>query len=358
MSTNQAPDLPEVADILAKLGTSSAMKDYIAKRLAKARPTGTSLTAEDVAKISAYRDEWVSIARETASAHRQNAEKAVRMMYRQAGLPRPRVTEWHASPLAGALAALQAEEAKDASVTVPVYNKLFPLVDTAIRKKAAGSLVSRVESDLLDAVCKRNHIAPLVAAEIVDRILSPDTTPVHHSVSGGVPAVPSSPIETVVCDAAVFSMHDAGRMGYYDYFRRAAGVSEASRIDGLILMARSAGWFWPRKGRIILTERPSKISLDAEDRLHSATELAIEYPDGFGLCAWHGVRIPHDAIFQTAEVPWDYVVAKTTDKLVAEAIAEVKALAWAGGKEESEEYRAALATKRLGGVEAVAEMCT
>jgi hypothetical protein len=71
-----------------------------------------------------------------------------------------------------------------------------------------------------------------------------------------------------------------------------------SKLDGLLALARSCGWWWPFAGAVILTERPRRLERDAEGRLHSDDGRAIEYPDGWGIYAWHGTRVPEDVILR------------------------------------------------------------
>jgi len=57
-------------------------------------------------------------------------------------------------------------------------------------------------------------------------------------------------------------------------------------------LVRSCGWWWPREGVCVVAERPLAIRTDDERRLHSATGPAVVYPDGWGVHAWHGTRVP------------------------------------------------------------------
>ncbi|WP_233225627.1 DUF6745 domain-containing protein [Amycolatopsis sp. CA-126428] len=57
-------------------------------------------------------------------------------------------------------------------------------------------------------------------------------------------------------------------------------------------LVRSCGWWWPRDGVCVIAERPLVLRLDDEGRLHSATGPAVVYPDGWGVHAWHGTRVP------------------------------------------------------------------
>jgi hypothetical protein len=71
---------------------------------------------------------------------------------------------------------------------------------------------------------------------------------------------------------------------------------DTSKLDGLTEIAHSCGWWWPFAGACILTERPCAIRRDENNRLHSETSAAIEYRDGWGVCAWHATRIPEEWI--------------------------------------------------------------
>jgi hypothetical protein len=62
--------------------------------------------------------------------------------------------------------------------------------------------------------------------------------------------------------------------------------------DAFLRMARSADpWWWPFRDEAILTERPTILCRDPEGRLHAPGGPAIAWSDGFGLRAWHGVRV-------------------------------------------------------------------
>ena len=60
----------------------------------------------------------------------------------------------------------------------------------------------------------------------------------------------------------------------------------------MVELTKHCGWWWPFEGAVILTERPSLLKRDGEHRLHNETGPAIEYPDGWGFHAWHGIHVP------------------------------------------------------------------
>jgi hypothetical protein len=83
----------------------------------------------------------------------------------------------------------------------------------------------------------------------------------------------------------------------YDFFRRACRIEAVERLDGLMELTRSAGWWWwPRRSAVVLCERPERLLLDEQGRLHGGAGPALLYPDGWALWAWHGVRVPRRVI--------------------------------------------------------------
>lgn len=88
-----------------------------------------------------------------------------------------------------------------------------------------------------------------------------------------------------------YGLHDAGWLSFYAAVG-ACGVDAADRLRGLQTIARHAGWWWPFAGAVILSERPCRLSRDERGRLHAEDGPAIQYPDGWGVWAWHGVRVP------------------------------------------------------------------
>jgi hypothetical protein len=88
--------------------------------------------------------------------------------------------------------------------------------------------------------------------------------------------------------------HDAGALALIDILDRAVGLRLSKPLAGQLLLGRSAGWWWPFEQMAILTERPCVLDLtrDQQGRLHHPTGPLAAYPDGWGVWAWHGLRVP------------------------------------------------------------------
>jgi hypothetical protein len=60
----------------------------------------------------------------------------------------------------------------------------------------------------------------------------------------------------------------------------------------MISTALNCGWWWPFEGAVVITERPNTLNRDSDGLLHDDDGPSIQYPDGWSIYAWHGVRVP------------------------------------------------------------------
>ena len=110
---------------------------------------------------------------------------------------------------------------------------------------------------------------------------------------------------------AIWGQHEAGYLGWCDAMQL-IGVN--LDVEGLSTVARNAGWWWPMRDTVILTDRPDTLHRDPQGRLHCETGPALRYRDGWAIHAIHGVRVPADLI----ETGWDVA------RILEEGNAEVR----------------------------------
>lgn len=180
------------------------------------------LTPEQEALLPVYRDKWIKIGLQTGAANRPEAERGVRLAYKNAGLEPPDEIVWKDSPFAG-------------------------------------------------------H---QMAKEITSN------------------AVP------------IYGQHSAAWLGFYDYFWQVVGLDCVAPLEGLILVAQNACWWWSFDKLAIITERATDLHLDEQGRLHKDDGMAIRWPDGWGLYAWHGVRVPEKVIMAPETLTVDEIKAE------------------------------------------------
>ncbi len=211
------------------------------------------LTTEQEAILPDIRDEWLAYGLATGPAGRYAAEAGVADAYRAAGLRPPRIVVWLDSPYAGAIGAW---------------------ILGQMPKKDGWAQV-------------RAQVGDQVGAQVRDQVGD----------------------QVYRC---TYGQHDAGWLAFYDVFAR-IGMTGARRLAGMTTVAKAAGWWWPMRDAVILTERPVEMHRDNQQRLHRAGGAALRYPDGFAVHAWHGRRVPDWA-----------VTNPTVEQIAAEANIEIR----------------------------------
>ena len=204
-----------------------------------------ALTDAERAQMDGWADRWIAVGLSTARADRATFEAAARDCYRFAGLEPPKAIIWVDSPLVLALAAPIAAALLDSGQG--------RTVDGAVRGAVRGAV-------------KANYFRYLGG---------------QFWVGGwwGGPAYVS--FLRNVCNLEL-----------------AAEIAEAAQAYQET--CESACWWWPHRDFIMVCERPVRINRDVQGRLHSATGLAIVWPDGWGVHAWHGTTVPAKWIEQSA----------------------------------------------------------
>ena len=121
---------------------------------------------------------------------------------------------------------------------------------------------------------------------------------------------------------SVYGQHDAAWIAWCDYFREVCGLRrETDCLRGLTLLAQSAGWALPYEKICWVSERHNILRRDAQGQPHCSTGHAIEYPDGWGVYAWHGVRVPERVILAPEAYTADEIKAERNTEVVR-ALAE------------------------------------
>ena len=115
---------------------------------------------------------------------------------------------------------------------------------------------------------------------------------------------------------------DAFWLAFYE-FSEQLGVRYKSatkaHFEAYKTYARTCGWLYPYPSVAFVSDRPQEIHLDAARRPHSATGMAVKFRDGWGVHAWHGLRVPAHLIEDRASI--------TPASIEAEANAELRRVA-------------------------------
>ena len=222
------------------------------------------------------------------------------LAYQAAGLPPPKKIIWTRSPLEGVIAAAwQVVDPTWSQVREPVLDPVLDQVLGQVRNQVMGQVIDQVMGQVIDQVLwqvmgqvreqVRSQVREQVLEQVRDRVLVPVREQALRQVRSQALWQVRSQVGELIQEAA-YGQHDVNWLAFFDAFRE-FGISEAEKLQGLNQIAENAGWFWTMSEFCIITERPISIHRDDNNRLHNPDGLAIEYPDGFGVYALHGVTV-------------------------------------------------------------------
>jgi hypothetical protein len=249
----------------------------------------TELTPEQKAQLKVYAEKWRKIGLSTESTNREKVKQLLRSTYQRAGLSTPEQFQWVNSPL-------------------ELWNAAGPVMDintiqSLNRLKSADweSVVFQIGYDRLLEIelIKRRH---LTIFDINRFYVAPQLDGVTPH-SGNYKQLR-------------WQIITSSRSGMtYDYSYYILGIEHAKQGLDQSQIEKYSGLWIPCSNVCFVVERPNTLNWDNQDQPHCEDGLAIGYPDGWGVYAWHGVRVPEYVIMRPHKI--------TPDKIMSEANAEV-----------------------------------
>ena len=233
-----------------------------------------TLTAEQQAQFHEYVRRWTEIGLSTSPADHAGAEAGVRQAYQAAGLPPPKRIIWCQSPLS-ALRTMETERRMNCpgmgvgildSVVCRIYDNVWVSVResvwVSVRESVWSSVGDNVRASVWDSV--GDTVRASVRASVRDSVLT-----------------------------AIGGQHESSWLAPFDYFAEQCGLqSEVTPLQGLMSVARTAGWWWPFENVVFITERHHLLKRNAHGQLHAEGGPAVAWPDGWQIHALNGIRVP------------------------------------------------------------------
>lgn len=212
---------------------------------------------------------WRAWAAETGPADRATAEEGVRLAYRDAGLPEPERVVWAGSPREGVTLVRRGTDF-GASVREAVRNAPWAAERGRMHEELGAEGWSRRWSATGGALWDTTQaLVDRIRAGVLDELAPGDSAA-------------RTEIRLVLLDAL---------LGQQDAPWLAALHTEGAALEGPARVCRSAGWWWPFEKVAVVCERPVALHRDEAGRLGHGEGPALEFPDGFALCAWRGMPV-------------------------------------------------------------------
>jgi hypothetical protein len=251
---------------------------------ATARYTGT-LTAADLERITAVRDEWMTTAMALHQPDRATATAAVQHLYDAHGLAAPLLTIWMDSPLGCIYAA---------TVISQLGGQLWD--------QLGGQLWDQLWDQLRDQLWDQlgGQLWDQLRGQLGDQLWDQLRGQLRDQLRGWI-------------YKSFNPWSDAYWLALYDLALPIADLPAEPKLTALANAVTELGWWIPMRGAVIMSGRPSTLHRDAAGQLHCESGPVLAYPDGWGFHAWHGRRVE----------PW-VVEEPTLQRIAAEPNVEIR----------------------------------
>lgn len=247
-----------------------------------------ALTKEQEAELPEYCDKWLAIGLSTKPLDFGKAKEAVGLIYKTAGLQPPKTYFQVFSPLGGAILGAML---RGGQVRGQVWDK--------VRDQLRNQVWDQVRDQVRDQVW--DQVGDQVRGQVGDQVWNKVRDKVRGQVGDKVRDQLWDQLGDQVGDQLwdqVWGSHDAPWLAFYDFFKNECNLEICRKLTGLTELAKHCGWWAPYQNAVILQDRHSTLNRDGIGRLHCEDGLACGYPDGWGVYAWHGVRVPERIILK------------------------------------------------------------
>lgn len=115
---------------------------------------------------------------------------------------------------------------------------------------------------------------------------------IHNSVYGKLSALPNINALWSVIHNCVAPDASAGNYAWFDFYISVLGCEcHLEKWQASLDLLQSCGYVYPFEHVCFVCDRPTKIALDEEGRLHAEGEPAITFTDGFSIHAYRGMPL-------------------------------------------------------------------
>ncbi|MEG4320607.1 MULTISPECIES: DUF6745 domain-containing protein [unclassified Microcoleus] len=233
-----------------------------------------NLTSEQTAIFREYAQKWAVIVNSTHSLDRSPAAAAVKAAYITVGLEVPEII-FCSSPHSAItkLKSLKIPLLSQHELMERFYGKIqnvVCLLNFIEFTRETGLGINPTENDIFPIARWESHLLPEFFWDVDYDEYSTDIVVNRASVAEDMCAA-----EFLIAEfSMVFSEE----------------IQKA--LESFKQLLAECGWIIPFQKVCYVCDRPTKLSLDSEYRLHAEAESAIEFSDGYKLYSYHGVTLP------------------------------------------------------------------
>ena len=263
----------------------------------------SKLTKKQEKAMVPYAKKWIAIGLKTGKTDWETFDKYMPICYQKADLQYPKNVVKVQSPLVGALASSVAN-----AIWVQKDGAVRGAVRDAVRGVVRGAVGVAVGDAVRDVV--RDAVGDVVGGAVRGAV--------DGAVDGAVGGAVKTSIAIEQKAGVTLSWHYwlGGQFwvgGYWywgvafvNFFFDVCKLKLSKDIMDRALAYRkvceSVNYIWANRDFVMVCARPVHIDKDEQGRLHSEFRMAIQYPDGWGLYMWHGVKVSEKIILHPEKI--------------------------------------------------------
>jgi len=298
------------------------------------------LTKKQQAQLAPFHAEWLAWGTSTARADRAKAEAAILAMRAEIGSKTKPIFIWCDSPATSLLAMHVIKSPQWAkaigglesslrsslrsslwsSLRSSLWSSLGSSLESSLRSSLWSSLWSSLESSLWSSLRSslwsslwsslgsslwsslESSLRSSLWSSLGSSLRSSLWSSLGPSLWSSLESSLGSSLRSILNEIGYhwWGQHESYWIAFYLFCRDVVGVSydpqKSRHLDLWRDVAQSCCWLWCFENYVICSERPTVVSMDERNVLHSETGPALAFADGWKVYAWRGTVVPGEWI--------------------------------------------------------------
>jgi hypothetical protein len=200
-------------------------------------------------------------------------------------------------------------------------------VQAGVRSTGDASMATSVQA-ILDASVAA-HVAARPGTDMWARVASIVRDSVWTDMRGRM----GNSCQRTIVQASVAAFYNARVLDLHRFFHE---VFEENALIHLAQLNEMVSGYQLDPKEALVVRKPTLLERDAQGRLHSASGPCIRYRDGWGVYAWHGVRVPEKLILYPGQVTredWTQERNVEVRRAIQERLGNERFIEMVGGKQ-------------------------
>ena len=242
-----------------------------------------TMNLQQEARIPFYRRKWQRIALKLGPISRKEVTETVQIIYTYLEREAPKIVFCDSI-----------DAAFKKFVDIPVNSRLNYQIERKIKGELYEELYGELKSQL--GISLANELASKFYSSTYSKLVLPLQRQMRDKLDKEKENKETKKMGSHLRRSWENCLQPEGLFEYVSMLDFCANVLncqyDRNRWELLQAIVKYCGWTYPFEGICLACDRPVKLSLDGEQKLHAEGEPALEFADGNCLYSYHGVTLP------------------------------------------------------------------